>query len=197
MEKTNMVKFCTIRSLNNEQQCPADNYLINEVANIRFLGLELDNNMNWKNHVAKILPQFSRACYAVRAMYCFSSLNTLKIIYFAYFHWVINYGIIFWGNSSESNKIFLAQKKMVRIMTASRPKTSCKPLFQSLGILTVTSQYILSLIKFLLQNQEQFTSSTAVHSINMRNKLKLHKPISNLTLYQKAVYYMSIRLFNP
>jgi len=52
MEKTNVVKFCTNHSLNNQQQCPADNYLINEVTNIRFLGLELDNNMNWKNHVA-------------------------------------------------------------------------------------------------------------------------------------------------
>jgi len=47
-----MVKYCT-----NQQQCPTDNYLINEVTNIRFLGLELDNNMNWKNHVAKILPK--------------------------------------------------------------------------------------------------------------------------------------------
>jgi len=81
-------------------------------------------------------------------------------------------------------------------MTGSRPKTSCKPLFQSLGILTVTSQYILSLIKFLLKNQEKFTSNTEVHNINTRNKLKLHKPISNLTLYQKGVYYMSIRIFN-
>ena len=76
MGKTNMIKFCTDHLLNNQQQCPTDNYLIS----IRFLGLELDNNMNWKNHVVKILPKLSRACYAVRAMYCFSSLNMLKMI---------------------------------------------------------------------------------------------------------------------
>ena len=118
------------------------------------------------------------------------------MIYFAYFHLVIKYGIIFWRNPSEGNKIFLAQKKIVRIMTGSRPKTSCKPLFQSLRALTITSQYILFLMNFLLQNQEKFTSSTEVHNINTRNRLKLHKPISNLTLYQKGVYYMSIRIFN-
>jgi len=129
-------------------------------------------------------------------MYSFSSLNTLKMIYFAYFHSLINYGIIFWGNSLESNKIFLAQKKIVIIMTGSRPKTSCKPLFQLLGILTIISQYILSLMKFLLQNQENFTSNTEVHNINTRNKLKLHKSVSNLALYQKGVYYMSIKIFN-
>ena len=58
MEKTNMVKFCTNHSLNNKQHRPTDNYLINEVTNIRFLGLELNNNTNWKNHVAKILPKW-------------------------------------------------------------------------------------------------------------------------------------------
>jgi hypothetical protein len=109
---------------------------------------------------------------------------------------MINYGIIFWGNSTESKKDFLAQKEIIRIMTGSRPKTSCKPLFQSLEISTVPSQYILSLMKFLLQNQEMFTSNSEVHNINTRNKLKLHKPISNLTLYQKGVYNMSIRIFN-
>ena len=117
------------------------------------------------------------------------------MIYFASFYSVTNYGLIFWGNSSDSNKIFLAQKKIVRIMTGSRPKTSCKPLFQSLGILTITSQYILSLMKFLPQNQEKFTSNIKDHIINTRNKLKLHKPISNVTLYQRGVYYMSIRVF--
>jgi hypothetical protein len=81
-------------------------------------------------------------------------------------------------------------------MTGSRHKTSCKPLFQSLELMTVTSQYILSLMKFLLQNQEKLTSNTEVHNINTRNKLKLHKPISNLTLYQKGVYYMRIWIFN-
>ena len=48
MEKTNMVKLCTNHSLYSQQQCPTNNYLIDEVTNIRFLELELDNNMNWK-----------------------------------------------------------------------------------------------------------------------------------------------------
>jgi hypothetical protein len=196
MGKTNIIKFCSNHFQINLNQSASANNIIKEVTNTNFLGLGLDNNMNWKNHVAKILPKLSRSSYAVRAMYPFSSLNTLKMIYFAYFHLRIHYGIIFGGNSTESKKVFLAQKKVIRIMTGSRPRTSCKPLFQSLGILTLPSQYILSLMEFLLQNQEVFTSNIEVHNINTRNKLKLHKPISNLTLYQKGVYCMCIRIFN-
>jgi len=81
-------------------------------------------------------------------------------------------------------------------MTGSRPRTSCKPLFQSLGIMTIPSQYILSLMNFVLQNQERFTPNIEVHNFNTRNKLKLHKSVSSLTLYQKGVYNMSIRIFN-
>jgi len=85
--------------------------LIKEVTNINFLGLELDNYISWKNHVTKILPKLSRACYAVRAMYPISCMNTLKMIYFAYFHSIINYGIIFWGNSTECKKVLLGPKE--------------------------------------------------------------------------------------
>ena len=169
---------------------------LKKLTNINFLGLELHNKINWKNRVIKILPKLSWACYAVRVMYPISCMNMFKMIYFAYFHSIINYGIIFGGNSTECKKVFLAQKKIIRIMTGSRPRTSCKPLFHSLGILTEPSQYILSLMKFVSQNQERYTPNIEVHNSNTRNTLKLHKPVSGLTLYQKGVYNMSIRVFN-
>ena len=150
MEKTNFIKFSANHSKNQGQQNVFINNSIEEVNNTTFLGLELDNNINWKNHVAKILPKLSRACYVIRTMYPISSLKTLRMIYFAYFHSILEYGIIFWGNSTESKKIFLVQKRIIRIMTGSKTRASCKSLYQSLGILTLTSKYILSLMKFLL-----------------------------------------------
>jgi len=41
------------------------------------------------------------------------------MIYYAYCHSRVNYGIIFWGNSSYSNKDFKLQKRVVRICTGS------------------------------------------------------------------------------
>lgn len=51
-------------------------------------------------------------------------------------------------------------------------------------------------MKFFSYNLEIYTFNFSVHGINMRNKLQLHKPTANLTLYQKGVYYMSIKIFN-
>lgn len=81
-------------------------------------------------------------------------------------------------------------------MTGSESRTSCTLLFQSLEILAVSSQYILSLTRFLLHNVETYTFNIRVHGINKRNMLQLHEPTTNLTLFQKGVYYTSIQLFN-
>jgi len=67
------------------------------------------------------------------------------MIYFAYFHTVMEYGIIFWGDSVESKRIFQLQKRIIRIMTGSTLRISRKTLFQGLEILTLASQYIFSL----------------------------------------------------
>jgi len=65
------------------------NKVIAGTNNIKFLGLELDININWKNHAYKSLPKISSACYFVRVMYAYSNTTTLKMIYFVFFHAVM------------------------------------------------------------------------------------------------------------
>jgi hypothetical protein len=164
--------------------------------NTKFLGLELNKRISWKNHVQKIIPKLSSALYLVRRIPPCCNLNTLKMIYFAYFHTIMEYGISFWGVSVESKRIFQLQKKIIRIMTGSASRISCRTLFQKLEMLTVTSQYILSSMRFLSSNLEMYTFNTSVHNINTRLKLKLHKPTALLTMYQRSAYYYSINIYN-
>jgi hypothetical protein len=143
-----------------------------------------------------MVPKLSGACYAVRAMYHISNINTLKSIYFAYFHSVIKYGIIFWGNSSNSKKIFTLQKKIIRIMVSAQPRTPYRSLFKKLVILPIPSHYIFSLMNFILNNQENFQTNSSVHSIDTRNKHHLHRPNANQSCFQKSTFSASIRIFN-
>jgi hypothetical protein len=90
----------------------------------------------------------------------------------------MKFGIIFCGNSADRKKTEL-QKKSVRIMTGTEFQISCKALFRALELLTLPSQYILSLITFLAHNLEYFSFNFSVHSINTRKKVHLHSPIAN------------------
>jgi hypothetical protein len=95
-------------------------------------------------------------------------------------------------NNNNPSISLLATKENIRIMTGSESRTSCTLLFQSLEILAVSSQYILSLTRFLLHNLETCKFNITVHGINKKNILQLHKPTANLTLFQKGVYCTSI-----
>jgi hypothetical protein len=55
-------------------------------------------------------------------MYQVSRMTTLKMIYFAYFQSIMDYGIIFQGDSTESKRIYQLQKKIIRIMTGSKSR---------------------------------------------------------------------------
>jgi hypothetical protein len=44
----------------------------------------------------------------------------------------MKYGIIFWGNSTDSKRGFELQKKIVRIITGNEFGISCKPLLKAL-----------------------------------------------------------------
>jgi hypothetical protein len=78
-----------------------------------------------------------------------------QMVYYAYFHSIVNYGLIFWGNSSHSVKIFKIQKNIIRILTGCRGRDSCRDLFKKLKILPLQSQYILSLLLFVVDNKNK------------------------------------------
>jgi hypothetical protein len=68
MEKTNIMKFTSSHRSNIALQIMHQDKLLCENNHTKFLGLELDNNINWKNHIHKILPKLSNACYLIRRM---------------------------------------------------------------------------------------------------------------------------------
>jgi hypothetical protein len=81
-------------------------------------------------------------------------------------------------------------------MVGAHPRTSCRRLFKKLDILTVPSQYIYSLMSFFIGNQEKFQTNSSVHNINTINKHHLHRPVANLSCFQKGASYCGIRIFN-
>ena len=108
----------------------------------------------------------------------------------------MTYGIIFWGSSSYSHNIFKLQKRTIRTMMNVDNRVSCQKLFKKLNILPLHSQYILSLLLFVVKNINEFKYNFDVHSINTRHRADLFPPTTTLSKYHKGVYYSGIKLFN-
>ena len=84
---------------------------------IRFLDLTIDNKLTWKPYGIQLANKLNKACYAIREVKSLISLKSLICIYHSYFHSLLQYGILFWGNSPTSGDVFKIQKRTIRIIT--------------------------------------------------------------------------------
>jgi len=109
--KTNIIKFSPSHSLHSQLITEHDTTTaISEVPETKFLGVEIDNHLNWKYHVDHILTKLSTAGFMIMQLFCVLNLETLQMAYFSYFNSVVRFGIIFWGNATNSYKVFKLQK---------------------------------------------------------------------------------------
>ena len=81
-------------------------------------------------------------------------------------------------------------------MMGIRNRDSCREHFKGLEILPLQSQYLLSLLLFVADNEEHFWWNFEIHGFNTKNKTNLHPPPSKLTVFQKGPYYARIKAFN-
>jgi hypothetical protein len=94
-DKTHFLQFLTKQQKPLNIQIVVSNSIISNVNATKFLGLMIDKNLSWENHILDLKQRLNRACYAIRATKPIMSQHALKIIYSSYFHSAMSYGIIF------------------------------------------------------------------------------------------------------
>jgi hypothetical protein len=81
-------------------------------------------------------------------------------------------------------------------MAGCRYRDSCRKLFINLEILPLPSQYIFSLLMFMIRNRSQFLVNSEIHHLNTRQHANFHQSSVNVVKYQKGVYYLGVKVFN-
>jgi len=192
--ETDVIKFSPLHLLQSQLITERDNTTIREVPDTKFLGVQIDNYLNWKCHIDWILLKLSMAGFVIRQLFYVLNLKTLRMAYFAYSHSIIRYGIIFWGTTTNSCKVLKLQKRVI-IMYGAEPRASCRGLFRKLEILPVPCQYILSLMLFIIDNPNNFQTSLEILRLHTRSKNQLFIPIANLKSVQKGIAYSGLEIY--
>jgi hypothetical protein len=157
------------------------------------LGLIINENLSWKCHIEQALIKLSSACYAIKVVTPLMGDKTLRMISFAYVHSLLSYGTISWGNSLHSYSIFKMQKRVLRIMTKSRYRDSCRQLFKNWGILPFYSQYIFSLMLFVVRNTHLYITNQETHGVNTTHDTDFHFPTVTWTAFKEGA---KMKIFN-
>ena len=194
--KTHYMEFKTKQYYKHNMQIQYNHNYIKNTTEAKFLGLVIDETLSWSQQILQLTKRMSMACYALRYIKHSLPIHTLKLIYFAHVHSIMSYGLIFWGSASCANKVFLLQKRIIRIIANAGPRDPCRNIFRKMQIFTLYSQYIYSLLLFTIKNKQLFTTNNELHDYSTRNLNNLHPPIINLTKFKKGPYIMCIKVFN-
>lgn len=114
------------------------NTVIEPVETLSFLVLQIEKQLNQKVHRVTYLEE----CWLLLCVQnnCIGVDATLSS-YHDFIQSRIRYGIIFWGNSVDTNRFFLLQKRCLRTIFKLNQMETCKNVFTDNSILTLYSLY--------------------------------------------------------
>jgi hypothetical protein len=170
--------------------------VINYSEHLKFLGVWLDNNLNWSTHTRELAHKLGKICFALRVVKRASGLETVCTLYHAYFQSLLSYGVLFWGNSASGKQIFRLQKRAIRAMMQIPKFISCKQYFKHLHILPLPCLYIYEVIVYMKSNLNLFTTNSKIHTYNTRNKDDLFIVPCNTSLNMNSFNNIGLRMLN-
>lgn len=163
---------------------------------VQFLGVLLDNRLNWDAHINGLLSRLSTGIYLLRKIRQCVSKQILINVYYAYFYCHLNYGVLLWGNSSSSKRVFVLQKRALRVMFGMKWRQSCRLTFVENGLLTLPALYVYRCILHIRTNLSQQKLGSDVHDHVTRNVSMLRWQRARLTKSQNFVDILGIKLYN-
>lgn len=195
INKTNIINFNNFKNQLTNIDMNGEN--IKWALNVRFLGITIDVKLTWKDHIEKVIGKINSFAYALYKLTKIANKKTAIMAYFAFVESIIRYGLITWGNGTNIQKVFVAQKRCIRAICSIAPDVSCRPFFRSLNILPLPCLYILELGKFVHQNKHLYQRVGDKTSRNLRNRNRLVlNTAPKTTRFNKNGYAMAIKIYN-
>lgn len=151
---------------------------LNKSKPLKFLGLCLDENLTWRNHISYLTTKLAGAIFIINKVKHVLPYDALKTLYYSLFHSHLIYGILAWGHSEMANKIFILQKKILRIINNKPFGSHTNILFKQCQILKFSDLHHLQTCLFVHDYKNNklpasfdnfFTDNTHMNSRNSTN----------------------------
>ncbi|XP_074035352.1 uncharacterized protein [Leptinotarsa decemlineata] len=194
--KTVIIEFHTKHGIPSNFTFEVNNNIVETSTSSKFLGTLIDCNLTWEDQIQIVCEKINKSFYILATLRNILNTDSLLQVYYAFVYSAISYNIIVWGQASDITRIFVAQKIIIRLIFNISSRQSCRQVFKTKRILTVTSIYLMKLLSYIFNNKHSFPIDSDSHSYNTRNKndIKLNKP--KHSYYKKSPINAGCRFFN-
>jgi exonuclease III len=195
--KTSLLDFTISSKRDDSLSVWIDEVEIQSEQKVKFLGVTIDRQLKFSFHINNIARKLCSGIFVLRRLSSFTDTAVLLSAYFAVIFPFLSYAVEIWGSeTSQTKKIFVLQKKAVRIIAGIRRTDSCRPHFRRLNLLTFPCIYILQVLTFFKQNQSIFQHLVPQSKYNIRQTFKLNIPPHNTSFFKHHTFYSATILFN-
>jgi hypothetical protein len=207
-DKTKYVLFYnTKRSINYISQplnISFGGHTIDRVDNVKVLGLNIDERLDFKEHIAAIHSKVTPFMFAVRRIRPLISEQTALTLYYSFINSHFTYMASVWCVAAKYliDGIDVLQRKALRIVMKKEWYCSSSELYSSKILPVSTNAHIASLLfAFKLSNNSIKNNVTVnlvsnSHDRNTRNKNDFLPPPYKTSLAQKNIYFRCLRDYN-
>ena len=207
IKKTNFMIFSNKKNINVDSvSIKIKNIPIQHVSHVKFLGVTIDENLSWNQHIGAICNRLSKNIGILYKLHSYP-----KIILLLLFNTLIlphlNYCIYIWGNCSDQNmsRLLKLQKKAIRIISHAGYRAHTEPIFSCLNLLNIHKMYLYQCGIFMYSNFHQllpvslpnyFKLNNQVHAHETRNRTDYHLPLVRLSSFKKSIFYSGPKFWN-
>ena len=148
-----------------------DDVLIKQVGSTKYLwiGFIFDFNLTWKSHINELCLKLSKTVGILSKVRHFVDNHILDILNYSLDYPVLTYGVHVWGLTFPSflTHLFIIQKKAIRIISFSEPKSYSESLFKSLNLLKLNDVIESQILSFFLSVVTQTATPVSVITSNL------------------------------
>lgn len=163
---------------------------VGRTTSIKYLGLTLDQEVNWKVHISNLKSKLNSS---LRLFYFLRDLcdeNILRMLYFSIVQSRIEYGISFWCGTytSSMNVIYIQQKQFLKLISNSSKKEPSRPLFLHFKIMPLKNLFIFKVLKLFYNRSGDFPRQNNPYKMRLRKAEDTLVPKPNNTFFTKTLH---------
>ena len=133
---------------NKEIDLKVKDMIIVNQTETKFLGMWLDQSLNWHSHIQKLILKIKRNKYLLNNEKHLMDQSTKKLVYYSHMASHIQYGLLLWGNNVSKEQLIKLQKLQTKCLELVQSNQTNTNLNRALGILSIEDMIKLENMKF-------------------------------------------------